>query len=49
MMDMEKQFLIGEELWDKIGGAGSLRAIVEIIKGVRKDLISALNKPASTK
>jgi Type II restriction endonuclease, TdeIII len=49
MMDMGKQLLIGEELWDKIGGAGTFRAIVEIIQDVRKDLISALKKAAKRK
>jgi type II restriction endonuclease TdeIII len=46
MMDMSKQVLVGEELWDKIGGPGAFREIVEIIQDVRKDLLSALQKAA---
>lgn len=38
MMDMHRQVLIGEELWDKLGGQGTFQAIVEIIQEVRKDL-----------
>jgi len=45
MMDMEKQVLIGEELWDKLGGPGTFTAIVSIIRDVRKDLTKTLDVP----
>jgi hypothetical protein len=38
MMDMQRQVLVGEELWDKLGGHGTFQAIVEIIQEVRKVL-----------
>lgn len=44
MMDMEKQVLIGGELWDKLAGDGTFSAIVEIIGEVRKQLVSTLKK-----
>jgi hypothetical protein len=46
MMDMQKQVLIGEELWDKLGGPGTFKAIVAIVREVRKDLINVLDVPA---
>lgn len=32
IMDMEKEVLIGKEMWDKLGGAGTYEAILRIIK-----------------
>jgi hypothetical protein len=31
-MDMEKEVLIGKEMWDKLGGAGTFEAILRTIK-----------------
>ena len=45
MMDMQEQVLIGEELWDKLGGAGTFKTIVSIIREVRRDLIKVLDVP----
>lgn len=44
MMDMVRQVLVGEDLWNKLGGPGSFHTIVEIVQEVRKDLVRALNK-----
>jgi len=46
MMDMQEQVLIGEELWDKLGGAGTFKTIVSIIREVRRELIKVLDVPA---
>jgi len=32
IMDMEKEVLIGKEMWDKLGGAGTFEAILRTIK-----------------
>ena len=45
MMDMEKQVLVGEELWDKLGGPGTFTTIVSIIRNVRKNLVKTLDVP----
>lgn len=42
MMDMEKQVLVGAELWDKLGGRGTFETIVEIIQAARKDIVRNL-------
>ena len=38
IMDMERQVLIGEELWDTIGGPGTYRELLNIIDTVRGKL-----------
>ena len=37
-MDMEKEILIGEEFWNKIGGKGAYEELLEIIAEVRNGL-----------
>lgn len=38
VMDMEKEVLIGEEFWNKIGGTGAYKELLEIIAEVRNGL-----------
>lgn len=38
VMDMEKEVLIGEEFWNKIGGTGAYEELLEIIAEVRNGL-----------
>lgn len=38
IMDMEKEVLMGKELWDKIGGTGSYEELLEVIAEVRNHL-----------
>ncbi|MEM4675748.1 MAG: TdeIII family type II restriction endonuclease [Nitrososphaerota archaeon] len=38
IMDMENEVLIGEEMWDKIGGKGTFDELLEIIDQVKKEL-----------
>jgi len=38
IMDMEKEVLIGEEMWDKIGGKGTFNELLRILEEVKKEL-----------
>lgn len=38
IMDIEKEVLIGEEMWDKIGGKGTFNVLLEILEEVKKEL-----------
>ncbi|MEM3423147.1 MAG: TdeIII family type II restriction endonuclease [Nitrososphaeria archaeon] len=40
IMDMEKEVLIGEEMWDKIGGKGTFDKLLEILDEVKRELRS---------
>jgi predicted Rossmann-fold nucleotide-binding protein len=35
-MDMEREVLIGEEFWDKIGGPGTYNELLEILTMAQK-------------
>ena len=39
VMDMDDQVLIGQEMWDFIGGSGSFDELLEIIDGVHRRLL----------
>ena len=43
IMDMNQQVLIGEELWDYLGGPGTYEEVMEIIDEVRKDVLGHTN------
>lgn len=43
IMDMNLQVLIGEELWDYLGGPGTYEEMMEIIDEVRKDILGHTN------
>jgi len=38
IMDMDNEVLIGEEMWDKIGGRGTYDEILEVIEEVKEEL-----------
>ncbi|MEM2562196.1 MAG: TdeIII family type II restriction endonuclease [Candidatus Bathyarchaeia archaeon] len=38
IMDMENEVLIGEEMWDKIGGKGTFNKLLEILDQAREEL-----------
>ncbi len=38
IMDIEKEVLIGEEMWDKLGGEGTYEEILDIIEEVKGEL-----------
>jgi len=38
IMDLEKEVLIGEEFWDKIGGRGTFEELLNIINEVKKEI-----------
>ena len=40
IMDMERQVLMGSELWDMIGGAGTYTELLEIIEDVHAHLLA---------
>lgn len=42
MMDMRRQVLIGEELWNKLGGPGTYQQILEIVGKVRAEIAQRL-------
>lgn len=42
MMDMDRQVLIGEEVWDKLGGPGTFSQILETIVKIRSELSGRL-------
>ena len=35
-MDMDKEVLIGEEMWDKLGGSGTFDELLDIIEEVAR-------------
>jgi hypothetical protein len=40
IMDIEREVLIGEEMWDKIGGKGTFDELLRILEEVKEDLKS---------
>ncbi|MEM3982458.1 MAG: TdeIII family type II restriction endonuclease [Thermofilum sp.] len=44
IMDMENEVLIGEEMWDKIGGKGTYDKLLEIIEQVKEELREELKR-----
>jgi hypothetical protein len=38
IMDIEREVLIGEEMWDKIGGKGTFDELLAILEEVKRDL-----------
>jgi hypothetical protein len=40
IMDIQREVLIGEEMWDKIGGRGTFDELLGILEQVRRDLRS---------
>ena len=43
IMDMDKQVLIGSELWDYIGGPGTYASLLSLIEQVRQELPDSAN------
>jgi hypothetical protein len=39
-MDIKKEVLIGEEMWDKIGGKGTFEELLQILDETKKYLRS---------
>jgi hypothetical protein len=39
-MDIQREVLIGEEMWDKIGGRGTFDELLGILEQVKRDLRS---------
>jgi hypothetical protein len=37
-MDIEREVLIGEEMWDKIGGKGTFDELLKILEEVKEEL-----------
>ena len=37
-MDMDNQVLMGQEMWDMIGGPGTFERLLEIIEDVHRSL-----------
>jgi hypothetical protein len=37
-MDIEREVLIGEEMWDKIGGKGTFDKLLKILEEVKEEL-----------
>jgi len=37
-MDLDKEVLIGEEMWDKLGGSGTYEELLDIIEEIRKKI-----------
>lgn len=42
MMDMNKQVLIGPELWDKLGGPGTYKQLLEVVAKVQAEIAKRL-------
>jgi hypothetical protein len=40
IMDIEREVLIGEEMWDKIGGKGAFEELLRILDEIKRDLRS---------
>jgi hypothetical protein len=38
IMDLDKEVLIGEEMWDKLGGSGTYEELLDIIEEIRKKI-----------
>lgn len=38
MMDMQEQVLIGQELWDKLGGTGTYAQLIRVVAKIRKEI-----------
>jgi hypothetical protein len=38
IMDVEKEVLIGEEMWDKIGGKGTFDELIRVLEEVKREL-----------
>jgi len=36
-MDLDKEVLIGQEFWDRIGGPGTYEGLLAIVDQVKKD------------
>jgi hypothetical protein len=37
-MDIEREVLIGEEMWNKIGGKGTFAELLKILEEVKEEL-----------